>query len=87
MSHLWSSQRISEKVWSLSHLLSGIRISGQASRSRKIELVTRNGILVSGHWFVASLRRAQPSRSKKQETRSQKPVTSYQIIGDNNGGK
>ena len=46
MPHMWAPQRISEEVWSLSYLLSGIRISGQASRSCKIELVADNLALV-----------------------------------------
>ena len=92
MSRLWAPQRIFKKVWSLSYLFSGIRISGQASRSCKIELVANNWPLAIGFLLLA-----EPTSSKEQMNSDQQQAASNyepeasskipQIIGENNGGK
>ncbi len=75
MPHLWATQRVFKKVWSLSYLLSGIRISGQATRSCEIELVANNWLLASGYQLLVTgswpeAKSEQPgARSQKQDTR------------------
>jgi len=90
VSGLWATSGISEKVWALPYLFSGICIRGKAARSCQIELVANNLPLAIGFLLLAepeTSSKEQVSNDNSPAASDQKPEARRKIRGENNGGK